>query len=223
MRRRPDQIPGGRHGLSPEQVAESQRARILMAMTESVGQHGYHEARISDVIARAGVSRKTFYEQFEDKEECFIAAYEQGVSRLLTVTMEAFEAQDAWADRLRAGLTALLNALAYDPAVARLCFVEALAAGPRAVEHRNEAMRGFTHIFDAGRLEADTDLPAFTGLSMVGGLSEILYREIVAGATTELPQLVPELMYMTVLPFLGPEAAARELERGRRRQRNPGG
>lgn len=218
VRRRPDQLPGGRHGLSPEQVAASQHARILAAMTEAVGESGFRDARVADVIARAGVSRKTFYEHFADKEDCFIAAYEAGLERLLTITREAFEAQDAWVDGLRAGLTALLNALAYDGAIARICFVEVLAAGSRAVTRRNEAMRGFTAIYDAGRAEADRELPGFTGLSMVGGLSEILYREIVAGATAELPQLVPELMYMTVLPFLGPDAADRELERGRRRQ-----
>jgi AcrR family transcriptional regulator len=217
-RRRPDQIPGGRHGLAPEEVAESQRGRILAAMIDAVGRDGYQAARVADVIAHAGVSRKTFYEHFEDKEHCFIAAYQQSLARLLSVTLDAFEAQDEWVDSLRAGLTALLNALAYDPAVARMCFVEVLAAGPKAVDVRNEAMRGFSYIYDAGRGEADLDLPSFTGISMVGGLAEILYREIVAGATTELPQLAPELMYMSVLPFLGADAAARELERGRRRR-----
>jgi AcrR family transcriptional regulator len=187
-------------------------------MTDAVGRDGYQAARVADVIAHAGVSRKTFYEHFEDKEHCFIAAYQQGLARLLSVTLEAFEAQDDWVDQLRAGLTALLNALAYDPAVARVCFVEVLAAGPKAVDTRNDAMRGFSYVYDAGRMEAEQDLPGFTGISMVGGLSEILYREIVAGATTELPQLVPELMYMSVLPFLGADAAARELERGRRRR-----
>jgi AcrR family transcriptional regulator len=218
VRRRPDQIPGGRHGLTPEQVAESQRARLLAAMTLTVGQSSFRDARIADVIARAGVSRKTFYEHFEDKEDCFVAAYQLGLDQLLLVTMEAFDAQDHWVDQLRAGLTALLNALAYDPGMARICFVEVMAAGPKAVERRNEAMRGFASIYDAGRDAAQRDLPAFTGLGMMGGLSEILYREIVAGATAELPQLIPELMYMTVLPFLGPEAAERELERGRRRR-----
>lgn len=173
---------------------------------------------MTEVIRHAGVSRKTFYEHFEDKEHCFVAAYEQALARLLSITLEAFEAQDEWVDQLRAGLTALLNALAYEPAVARMCFVEVLAAGPKAVQVRNEAMRGFAYIYDTGRLETDGDLPGFTGISMVGGLSEILYREIIAGATTELPQLVPELMYMSVLPFVGADAAARELERGRRRQ-----
>jgi AcrR family transcriptional regulator len=189
-------------------------------MVDAVGRDGYQAARVADVIAHAGVSRKTFYEHFEDKEHCFIAAYQQSLARLLSVTLDAFDAQDEWVDQLRAGLTALLNALAYDPRVARLCFVEVLAAGPKAVEVRNEAMRGFSYVFDAGRLEADLDLPAFTGLSMVGGLSEILYREITAGAAAELPQLVPELMYMSVLPFLGADAAARELERGRRRRQS---
>ncbi|HEX2070693.1 MAG TPA: TetR/AcrR family transcriptional regulator [Thermoleophilaceae bacterium] len=216
-RRRPDQIPGGRHGLAPEEVAESQRSRILAAMTDAVGRDGYQTARVADVIAHAGVSRKTFYEHFEDKEHCFIAAYQQALARLLSVTLEAFEAQDEWVDQLRAGLTALLNALAYEPTVARVCFVEVLAAGPNAVATRNEAMRGFAYIYDSGRLESDGDLPGFTGISMVGGLSEILYREITAGATAELPQLIPELMYMSVLPFVGADAAARELERGRRR------
>jgi len=187
-------------------------------MIDAVGRDGYQAARVADVIAHAGVSRKTFYEHFEDKEHCFIAAYQQSLARLLSVTLDAFEAQDEWVDSLRAGLTALLNALAYDPAVARMCFVEVLAAGPKAVDVRNEAMRGFSYIYDAGRGEADLDLPSFTGISMVGGLAEILYREIVAGATTELPQLAPELMYMSVLPFLGADAAARELERGRRRR-----
>jgi AcrR family transcriptional regulator len=221
VRRRPDQLPGGRHGLTPEQVAASQRARILAAMTEAVGENGYRDAHVADVIARAGVSRKTFYEHFEDKEDCFVATYEQALGRLLTVTLEAFEAQDAWVDRLRAALTALLNALAHDPHTARICFVEVMAAGPKAVAHRNEAMRAFTYIYDAGRKETDRDLPPFTGLSMIGGLSEILYREIVAGATAELPQLVPELMYMTVLPYHGPDTAAQELQRGRRRATPP--
>lgn len=216
--RRPDQLTGGRHGLSAEEVRASQRERIVAAMTAAVGEHGYHGVRVADVVWRAGVSRKTFYELFGGKDDCFAATYAVWIDRLLGLTFAAFDAQSEWVDQLRAGLTALLNALAYEPLVARVCFVEVLAAGPQAVQVRNEAMRGFAYIYDSGRLESDGDLPGFTGISMVGGLSEILYREITAGATTELPQLVPELMYMSVLPFVGTDAAARELERGRRRR-----
>ncbi|MEX1141174.1 MAG: TetR/AcrR family transcriptional regulator [Thermoleophilaceae bacterium] len=212
-RRRPDQIPGGRHGLAPAEVAESQCNRILTAMTEAVGRNGFQNARVADVIGHAGVSRKTFYEHFEDKERCFVAAYRQVLDRVLSLTLDAFEAEADWIDRLRAGLTALLDALAHDPAVARLCFVEVLAAGPRAIAVRNDAMRGFTCLFDPTGLGSHGDRAALVRLGMVGGLSEILYRDISGGATAQLHRRVPDLMYMSVLPFAGPDAAAREIER----------
>jgi AcrR family transcriptional regulator len=220
-RRRPDQIPGGHHGLTPEQVAESQRRRILDALRDTVREHGYQDASVADVIKRAGVSRKTFYAQFADKEACFVAAYDEHVQRLQALTLDAFDAQDEWVASLRAGLTALLNALAYDPPLARFCFVEVLAAGPTAAQRRNEAMRTLEQILELGRGEqAGEDgvtLPPALGTSMVGGLGEVLYQEIVAGRAAELPKLVPELMYALVLPHLGPEAAERELSRGPRR------
>jgi AcrR family transcriptional regulator len=218
VRRRPDQLPGGRHGLDRETVAASQRSRILNAMVQTAGQEGYSAARIAEVIARAGVSRKAFYEHFEDKEECFVAAYEHALNPLLNLTLQAFESQDGWANRLRAGLAALLNALAQDPAVARVCFVEVMAAGPKAVVRRNQAMRALTEVFaTTGSEDSDArELPPVALLSLVGGLAEILYQEIAAGATAELPDLIPDLMYTAVLPILGPEAAERELERGRR-------
>src|SRR5690349_11111658 len=157
--RRPDQLPRGRHGLSEAEVAASQRARILDAMKELAGERGYHDASIADVIKAAGVTRKAFYKLFEDKEQCFIQAYERELARLLTLTLEAFETQDDWADRVRAALSALLHALARDATAARVCFIEVMAAGPRAVAARNEAMRGFTIVFDTGRLEDDRDRP----------------------------------------------------------------
>lgn len=219
MNRRPDQLPGGRHGLDRETVAASQRNRILNAMVQTAGQEGYSAARIAEVIARAGVSRKAFYEHFEDKEDCFVAAYEHALDPLLNLTLQAFESQDGWANKLRAGLAALLNALAQDPAVARVCFVEVMAAGPKAVVRRNQAMRALTEVFaDTAGSEDDEarELPQVALLSLVGGLAEILYQEISAGSTAELPDLLPDLMYTAVLPILGPEAAERELERGRK-------
>lgn len=221
-RRRPDQIPGGHHGLSPEEVAESQRARVLEAMRAAIAEHGYSEASIADVIKRAGVSRKTFYAQFADKEDCFLAIYDDQMGRLQAVTRDAFDAQDEWVPALRAGLTALLTALGYDPAVARLCFVDVLAAGPRAAEARNAAMRELEAILELGRGGEATDgdashTPRALGMSMVGGLGEVLYQEIVAGRAEQLPAMLPELMYALVLPFEGREAAQRELERAPRR------
>ena len=221
-RRRPDQIPGGHHGLSPEEVAESQRARIIEAMRAAIAEHGYSDASVADVIKRAGVSRKTFYAQFTDKEDCFLAIYDEHVARLHAIARDAFDAQDEWIPSLRAGLTALLNALAYEPAVARLCFVDVLAAGPHAAEARNAAMRELEGILELGRggdatAGDSSPTPRALGMSMVGGLGEVLYQEIVAGQAEQLPALLPELMYALVLPFEGREAAQRELERAPRR------
>ena len=220
-RRRPDQIPGGHHGLTPEEVARSQRARIVEAMREAVAEHGYSDASIADVIKRAGVSRKTFYAQFADKEDCFLAIYGESMGRLQAIARDAFDAQDEWIPSLRAALTALLNALAYDPAVARLCFVDVLAAGPHAAEARNTSMRELEATLELGRGGAATAggaaTPRALGMSMVGGIGEVLYQEIVAGRAERLPAMLPELMYALVLPFEGREAAQRELERTPRR------
>lgn len=223
-RRRPDQIPGGHHGLSPEEVASSQRTRILDAMRAAVCEHGYSDASVADVIKRAGVSRKTFYAQFEDKETCFLEIYGEHIGRLQALTLDAFDAQDEWVPSLRAGLTALLNALAYDAPMARYCFVDVLAAGPKAAVRRNEAMRELERILELGGPAREdggdgTALPRALGRSMVGGLGEVLYQEIVADRAARLPKLLPELMYALVLPFEGREAAERELSRDSRRVR----
>jgi AcrR family transcriptional regulator len=214
-RRRADQLPGGRHGLSREVVVESQRERLLNAMTISVGRSGYRDAHITQVVDRAGVSRRTFYEQFGGKEDCFAAAYARTIEQLVGTTLAAFEAHDEWVDGLRAGLAALLAALAEQPEAARVCFVEVLAAGPAAAERRDETMRGFLPLFESAPSDVPRTLRIFESLGMgrVADLSDVLHREIAAGRTAELPALLPELAYMMVLPFLGPEAAAGELER----------
>jgi AcrR family transcriptional regulator len=196
-------------------VAESQRERLLKAMTIAAGRYGYRDAHITEVVHRAGVSRRTFYEHFAGKEECFAAAYEHSMGQLWQLTLREFEVREEWVDALRAGLEAMLGALARRPEAARVCFVEVLAAGPAAAERRDAAMRSFLPLFEKAPTEVPRTLRIFEALGMgrVADLSEVLHREIAAGRTAELPELLPELTYMMVLPFLGPEAAAPELER----------
>ncbi|MDP9134825.1 MAG: TetR/AcrR family transcriptional regulator, partial [Actinomycetota bacterium] len=122
-RTRPDQIRGGSHGLTPEQVASSQRERVLAAMRELVAGRGYQAVPVTEVIRHAGVSRKTFYELWPGKEECFVAVYEREMERLLAPTLQAFEGDEPWPDRLRTALGVLLGALAADADAARICFV----------------------------------------------------------------------------------------------------
>jgi AcrR family transcriptional regulator len=184
-------------------------------MEEAIAEHGYAETSIADVIARAGVSRKTFYQQFDGKDECFAVAYGEEMDRLLEVTLSAFEAEGPpWARRLRAGLTALCGALAGNPAVARLCFVEGLDAGPITTVRRREALRGLLPLFEAAPSDAIGDSPFGESLRMgrIGDLAEMLRQEVAAGAGSTLPRLVPELTYLMTVPFLGPERAARELD-----------
>ena len=126
-------------------------------MVEVTAKRGYADCRIADVIAYAGVSRKTFYELFSDKEDCFLAAYDLWLGRLFTVTAEAFdspETEDAdWADRVRIALAAFLEFIAEHPAAAGFCIVEVLAAGPKALARRDAGVRQFTAFIDAGRAE----------------------------------------------------------------------
>jgi AcrR family transcriptional regulator len=211
-RTRPEQLRGGNHGLTPEQVAESQRARILGAMRDLVAAHGFHDVPVASVIQHAGVSRKTFYELYSSKEECFVAIYEQEMERVLAPTLHAFEGSEPWVDRLRTALGVLLGTLATDPAAARICFVEVLAAGPLALERRARAYAALDPLFAppaAGSLDTPGQAAAAPPLAptraivagSVGYLTETLHREIGAGRTSELPKLRAQLMQTLTLPF----------------------
>jgi AcrR family transcriptional regulator len=186
-------------------------------MVEAVADRGYAETRVVDVIERAGLSRKTFYELFGDKEECFLAAYDEVSARLYAVTEEAFEnaAAQSWPERITAAVTALVEELAADQPTARFAVIEVLAAGPRALARRDAAIRQFTGFIDAGRSESSLALPGLTSTAIVGGIYELLYTEILHGATSQLPARVPEIVYWITQPFLGPKRAAEERDRAR--------
>jgi AcrR family transcriptional regulator len=215
------QLPAGRHGLSREFVAQSQRERILDALVACVAEQGYPETRVTDLIARSGVSRKTFYEHFADKEEAFLAAYDASVSMLMGGVTQAFESEDDWVDAIRAALTAFLGFLADHPDLTRLCIVDVHAVGPRALSRRDAAVRGFYYLLDAGRADAPRALPGLTAEAVTGGMYEIVYGRVLRGTIDELPRLLPELMYWAMMPFLGHEAAVAEMERLRAEEGEP--
>jgi AcrR family transcriptional regulator len=210
-----ERLPRGRHGLSREAVATSQRERILRAMVEVVADLGYPETRVVDVIKRAGVSRKTFYEVFDDREDCFLAAYDVALGELYRGTERAYESAsgERWAERVRVALEAFLGMMAENPELAKFCIVDVLAAGPRALARRDAAIRQFTGIIDAGRAESELDLPGITALSIAGGINELIYSELLKGAGAQLPQRLPEIIYWLTQPFLGTDAAETERQR----------
>jgi AcrR family transcriptional regulator len=184
-------------------------------MIDVVSARGYPETRVVDVIGVAGVSRKTFYELFESKEDCFLAAYDVLLENLLGTATDAFEspAGAPWAERVGAALEVLLVHLSRHPDEARFAIVEVLAAGPKALARRDSALRQFTGFLESGRSETSVELPGITTLAVAGGINELLYSEILHGAVRRLPSRLPDLMFWVTLPFLGGEGAAEERER----------
>ena len=186
-------------------------------MIEVVSERGYPETRVVDVIEVAGVSRKTFYEHFEGKEDCFLSTYDALFADLYGKMSESFESRPGapWAERAAMALRALLNHLAAHPSCARFAVVEVLAAGPKALSRRDAALRQFSGFLESGRAETAVDLPGITALSLAGGINELLYSEILHGAAAQLPSRLPDLVFWISLPFLGPERAAEERQRVR--------
>ena len=211
------QLPRGRHGLPRETVTESQRGRILQAMVQAVAQRGFQETRVADVVEGAGVARKTFYDFFNDKEDCFLAAYDRVSARQFETASSAFRESDEapWAERIRAAMAALLDLLASSPEEARFAIVEVLAAGSKALIRRDAALRQYTELVEAGRKESSIELPGMTSVAIVGGVFELLYSEILHGATARLPARLPDIVYWITQPFLGADAAVAERERAR--------
>jgi AcrR family transcriptional regulator len=214
----PEQLPHGRHGLDPAFVVANQRDRILAAMAQEVADKGYTEVATGDVIARAGVSRKTFYELFRDKADCFLAAYDSAITRLMAHVAGVFERMpEPSPARTRAVLAAVLERLAAEPTFARLCIVEASAAGPEAIKRYTDAMNAFVPLLDqiesypaAKRYSAAHPQPGpVERRALVGGIVWVAYTHIVAGETERLPDLLPELTHFLLTPFIGDKQAAK--------------
>ena len=193
----------------------NQRERILSAVGDVAGVAGYSDMTVEGVIVTAGVSRRTFYEHFKDKDDAFLAAFDAVLAQLFAAVTEAAEREEPGAARLRAGLSAFLGFLAREPAFARMCIVEALAAGPEAVSRRNAAMATFARTIDENARELDARLQPseLTAETIVGGLYEVIFARVVRGEIRELPELLPDLMYSVLLPYVGPEQALAEYRR----------
>jgi AcrR family transcriptional regulator len=213
------QLPSGRHGLPRELIERSQRERLLEAMIDTVNDNGYQATSIVEVAARAGVSRKTFYELFGDKEGCFIAAHDWLIERLMAFLAPAWQRPGGWTDRVRRSLAALLTAISYRPEAARLAMVETLAAGPRARERYRAALSALAPYVDQGRSDTPlgAELPSRVSRIVVGGAAALVFEQISAGHASELRQLHPELLYLILLPYLGHERASEEMQRSRAR------
>jgi AcrR family transcriptional regulator len=196
-------------------VVSNQRERILDAVLQAASRSGYAAMRIEDVIAIAGVSRRTFYDHFANKEEAFLAAYELVLDQLLAGVTSAFASGETWPSRVRRGLGAFLNLLASEPVLAQVCVVEALAAGPRALARRTAAMQAFQSLLEPPPDDAlvTASAPPVAIEAIVGGIYEVIYSRVTSQRTQELPSLLPSLLHSALLPFVGADVAEAEYQR----------
>jgi len=205
-------LPAGRHGFSREQVAHHQRERLIAGLASAVAAKGYSAVTLADITAEARVSRRVFYENFEGKEECFLAAFEALVGHLRELVAEAVAPEEDWPRKALAGLRAALAFLAAEPDLARLCLVEAPGAGPAAAERFNAAASDVAAALRDGRGErpkGERPLPDSTEDTVVGSLLSLLQRKVGAGEAARLEQLFPDCASFVLAPYLGAAEASR--------------
>jgi AcrR family transcriptional regulator/DNA-binding MarR family transcriptional regulator len=205
-------VKGARGGAA--YAAVLQRGRLLSAAFTVVEEHGYEGLSARRVSERAGVSNRAFYECFSDREDCFLAAFNHAVAGLERELRAAWESELGWTARVRAGLTALLQALDREPWVRRLVFVEALAAGPRVLARRARVLEDLTGVIDRGRAnaKAPVGLPALTAEGVVGATFAVIHARLLELRPEPLVELRGALMAGIVFPYRGSNAATRELE-----------
>jgi AcrR family transcriptional regulator/DNA-binding MarR family transcriptional regulator len=210
---------GGRGG-----VAEIQRARMVVAMAEVAAERGAGQVTVAHVVARSGVSRRTFYELFEDREACFLAAFEEAVERARGRVIPVFRGAGSWSERIRAGLGALLEFLEDEPGLGRLCVVDALGAGPVALERRAQVVQVLIDAIDEGRSEAKGSArpTRLTAEGVVGAVLAVLHARLSERPLDRAPSmdgLLSSLMGIIALPYRGAATAAREASKSAPRRR----
>ncbi len=186
--------------------------RILQGMLEAVGRKGYERTTIEDVVVAAGLPPQVFYEFFADKEDCYLQAIDAGCAWMELAMREAALGEATWRGRLRGALAGLLRFLDEQPAVGRALLVEVHSAGPEAVSKRTEVMERASALMDGARDESDDGAPAISAEAVVAGIHAVLHSRLAANQKGGYARLLPELMYLAVLPYFGPDEAAGEMQ-----------
>jgi AcrR family transcriptional regulator len=180
-------------------------------MLEAVGTQGYEQATVQDAITNAGLYRQAFYDNFEDKEDCYLNAIDAGSAWVELAMRQAAAGETTWRGQLRGALDGLLSFLDEQPQIGRALLVEVHAAGGPAVEKRAEAMERAAGMMDRAREESDWAAPAISAEAVVAGILAVLHTRLATGPSEGFGHLLPELMYLAVLPYFGAEAAAAEM------------
>jgi AcrR family transcriptional regulator len=200
---RADSVPQpARPELPREFVAAHKRKRIMDAIAELTAEQGYEATKIADIVRRAGVARKTLYDNFEGKEEVFLAAFDAAADEAIRrVEEDCAKVEGDWEERVRAGLAAFLNYIAEEPALARMCMIEALSATPAAAQRYEDALARFVKLTKQ-HVPHNEDLPETIEETVVGGVAWIVYQQLRRHEGDKALDLFPELSEFMLAPFL---------------------
>jgi AcrR family transcriptional regulator len=213
-----DRLPRGRHGLSPEFVAQNQRERLIAGLAQALYEVGYQKTTVSLIGQRAAVSKSDFYKHFESKDDCFVAAYDAAIDRIrerVTAACEEAEGR-GWPRRVGKAIDALLKLLSADPALASMALVEGLRAGRGVYDRYQAAVETFVEYLREGApttLEG-AEVPEATAEAVVGGVGSLLGRRVLAGEAEKLTDLFPEILEFMLTAYLGAEEARRIVSSG---------
>ena len=192
----------------------SRREAVLEATIRVVGRSGFRQASLEEIAAEAGVSLGTVRRCFEDKHECFLAAYDVLVERLFLDVEHRCDPDLEWYERVETGLARILDRLAADGALARTAVVEVAAVGPEARQRHWQALVRFGGFLEEGRaLAAGRELPESIALMSAGAVAGVIFEELRAGRGETLPAMLPDLLFAILVPFVGPRVAADEMRR----------
>jgi AcrR family transcriptional regulator len=189
-----------RPAISPEFIAQHKRRRIMDALAELTAEQGYEATKISDIVRRAGVARKTLYDNFEGKEQVFLAAFDAARDEaLVRVEASCAEAVGGWREKAEAGLAAFLGYVAEQPSLARMCMIESLSATPATTQRYEDAMQAFVRLA-AEAMPRDARLPETIDETLVGGVAWIVYGQLRRGRGERAEDLLPELTEFMISP-----------------------
>ena len=211
-------LPRGRHGLPRELIERSQRERLLASVVRVTVSKGYDGTTVADILGEAGVGRESFYELFDDKLDCMLAAHKVLLDDLEEQVRTAYTAAGPWPGRMREALAVTLRWFAADPEAARFTLVEMSTVGPAFRATFQTEYARFTKLLDEG-LAVDGLSPALNQAAQlaVGAILARIYEETVLDRAAELPRLLPDLTYNLLVPFVGEEVAQREREEAAKR------
>jgi AcrR family transcriptional regulator len=204
-------LPPGRHLVPRDFVAQNQRERMLLATAELVAERGYQKTTIELIAKTARVALSTFYEQFSSKEECFLAAFDETMDAAAEVFAELLDEEQDWADQVAAGLEIALEMVAKEPARAKLCIVEAQAAGGEALKRYQGMLERLAPKLREGRVHNPraSRLPDGLEVAIVGGLVWLVHQRLLTDRVHEIKGLLPEMLQVTLTPYVGEVQAGR--------------